>query len=208
MMALRNRRVLDRGSEEESAGRYLRPAYVFGPSGAAALYRRSMLEDTAFRGEFFDESFFAYREDVDLAWRGLLLGWRCRYVPSAVARHRRRVAPGRRQRTSASVNRASVRNRWQMVLKNELASGWAADWPAIAGREVAILGYLALRERHSLLAFRDLAHNLPDLTAKRRSVMRRRVATNEEMLAWFGRQDEIPIDETSAESAAAAGGRG
>jgi len=193
MVALRNRRVLDRGSEEEAAGHYLAPAYVFGPSGAAALYRREMLEDVAFHGEFFDESFFAYREDVDLAWRALLLGWRCRYVPSAVARHRRRVAPGRRHRTSAQVNRSSVRNRWQMILKNELASGWLADWIEVVGRETAILGYLALRERHSLLAFRDLARNLPELTAKRRSVMRRRVASDAEMLAWFGRRDEIPI---------------
>lgn len=193
MVALRNRRVLDRGSEEEAAGRYVHPAYVFGPSGAAALYRRTMLEDVAFRGEFFDESFFAYREDVDLAWRALLLGWRCRYVPSAVARHRRRVAPGRRHRTSAQVNRSSIRNRWQMILKNELASGWLADWTAIVGRETAILGYLALRERHSLLAFGDLARNLPDLTAKRRSVMRRRAVSDGEMLLWFGRRDEVPI---------------
>ena len=80
-----------------------------------------------------------------------------------------------------------------MILKNELASGWLADWIEVVGRETAILGYLALRERHSLLAFRDLARNLPELTAKRRSVMRRRVASDAEMLAWFGRRDEIPI---------------
>ena len=59
----------------------------------AALYRREMLEDTRVAGEYFDEDFFAYREDADLAWRAQLLGWSCLYVPEAIARHGRRVTP-------------------------------------------------------------------------------------------------------------------
>jgi GT2 family glycosyltransferase len=42
---------------------------IFGVSGAAAIFRRSCLEDVAIEGEAFDEAFFAYREDADLAWR-------------------------------------------------------------------------------------------------------------------------------------------
>jgi len=38
---------------------------VFGPSACAALYRRDMLNEIG----LFDESYFAYYEDVDLAWR-------------------------------------------------------------------------------------------------------------------------------------------
>ena len=63
---------------------------MFGASGAAALYRRAMLDDVRVEGEWFDENFFAYREDADLAWRAQLLGWRCRYVAAA----RRRTCAG------------------------------------------------------------------------------------------------------------------
>jgi len=56
---------------------------VFGASGGAALYRRKMLDDIG----GFDESFFAYLEDVDVAWRARMKGWRCLYVPGAVVSH-------------------------------------------------------------------------------------------------------------------------
>lgn len=56
---------------------------VFGPSAGAALYRRKMLEDVG----LFDEDFFMYLEDVDLAWRARLRGWKCLYVPTARVLH-------------------------------------------------------------------------------------------------------------------------
>jgi GT2 family glycosyltransferase len=59
------------------------PVEVFGPCAGAALYRREMLEELG----GFDEDFFAYLEDVDLAWRARLAGWRCLYVPNAVVYH-------------------------------------------------------------------------------------------------------------------------
>jgi GT2 family glycosyltransferase len=59
------------------------PMDVFGPCGGAALYRRAMLEEIG----LFDEDFFAYLEDVDLAWRGQRAGWRCLYVPGARVLH-------------------------------------------------------------------------------------------------------------------------
>jgi GT2 family glycosyltransferase len=56
---------------------------VFGVSGAAALYRRRMLDELG----GFDTTFFGYLEDVDLAWRARMNGWTALYVPSAVAYH-------------------------------------------------------------------------------------------------------------------------
>jgi len=64
-------------------GHRLEPEEVFGPCAAAALYRRSALEEVG----GFDERFFCYFEDVDLALRLRLAGHRSLYVPSAVARH-------------------------------------------------------------------------------------------------------------------------
>lgn len=190
MVALRNRRVLDRSSESPASGRDTQPRDVFGVSGAAAVYRGAMLEDVAFEGEILDESFFAYREDVDLAWRAQLLGWRCRYVPGAVARHRRRVAPGRRRELPGRINRLSVANRWRLIVKNEIGAGWRRDWRTILGRDAQILGFCALREQPSLLAVADVVGDAARLRARRRDTMRRRKANDADMLAWFGQESE------------------
>jgi GT2 family glycosyltransferase len=72
-----------RGSGEEDRGQYDTAEEVLFPDGAAALYRRAMLEETG----LFDESFFAYGDDADVGLRGRLAGWTCRYVPSAVVYH-------------------------------------------------------------------------------------------------------------------------
>src|ERR1700676_3110327 len=84
-------RHLDRGSQEVDNGHYLNYEYVFGATAAAALYRRSMIDDISIEGEFFDSDFFVYREDADVAWRAQLLGWRCLYTPRACGYHVRNV---------------------------------------------------------------------------------------------------------------------
>lgn len=73
-----NRRHGEQGDEAAIA-----PLDVFGPCAGAALYRRAMLEDVG----SFDEDYFAYYEDVDLAWRAQLRSWRCLYVPTATVYH-------------------------------------------------------------------------------------------------------------------------
>jgi len=59
------------------------PIEVFGACGAAALYRRAMLDELG----GFDERFIFGLEDVDVSWRGQMRGWRCLYVPDAVVYH-------------------------------------------------------------------------------------------------------------------------
>jgi GT2 family glycosyltransferase len=59
------------------------PIEVFAACGAAALYRRAMLEEL---GDF-DERFLFGLEDVDVAWRGHMRGWLCLYAPAAVVYH-------------------------------------------------------------------------------------------------------------------------
>ena len=85
----RQRRQYLRGYGEEDTGQFDHAEEVFGVDGAAPLYRREMLEDIRIDGQYFDESFFIHKEDVDLAWRARLLGWRCWYTPEAVAVHQR-----------------------------------------------------------------------------------------------------------------------
>ncbi len=56
---------------------------VFGACGGGGLMRRAMLDDIG----GFDDSFFLYLDDADVAWRGQMRGWRCLYAPAAVVHH-------------------------------------------------------------------------------------------------------------------------
>jgi GT2 family glycosyltransferase len=73
----------DRKLGQETDGPEAATCEVFGVSGGAALYRRSALEEVG----GFDPTFFAYLEDVDLAWRLRMRGWRSLYAPRAVVLH-------------------------------------------------------------------------------------------------------------------------
>jgi len=74
----------NRGVWERDGGQYDEEEWVFGACGGAAAYRREMLDEIG----LFDEDFFMYCEDVDLAWRAQLAGWRCIYAPGARVYHR------------------------------------------------------------------------------------------------------------------------
>jgi GT2 family glycosyltransferase len=181
-------RHLDRGAGEPDRGRFDRLEQVFGASGAAALYRRAMLDDVRVAGEVFDEDFFAYREDADLAWRAQLLGWQCLYVPEAVAVHVRRVTPERRGTLPPGLNRASVRNRFLLRMKNQTAGNFVRFLLPALFRDAQVVGYVVLREPRSLPAFVDLLRLAPRTLAKRRTIMARRRADDASINAWFRRR--------------------
>lgn len=115
---------------------------VFGASAGAALYRRAMLEEIG----LFDERFFAYLEDVDLAWRAQVAGWRCQYVPQAIVRHQTSASFGE---DSPLKKRLKARNKVWMVAKNALA----IDLPLILLYDwLAVLYTLLLdKDPHPLL---------------------------------------------------------
>jgi GT2 family glycosyltransferase len=172
-------RHLDRGSGEIDRGQFDRPGLVFGGTGACLLLRRSFIEDVvlprtpfdsqltkvfpvtaeglAGRKQLFDEAFFAYREDADLAWRSQRLGWRCRYVPEGLAYHRRVVVPERRSELPSSLNRHSVRNRFLLQLNHySPVIAWGAFIEGFIVRNLLVLGAVILKERSSVGAFYDL----------------------------------------------------
>src|SRR6476659_7056291 len=142
-------RHLDRGSQESDNGHYLNFEYVFGATAAAALYRRSMIEDVAILGEFFDPDFFVYLEDADVAWRAQLMGWRCMYTPLARGYHVRNVLPGNRRALPPEINMHSVKNRFLMRLKNMTPDLYRRNWLSITTRDLLVIGACVLREHTS-----------------------------------------------------------
>jgi GT2 family glycosyltransferase len=178
-------RHLDRGSQEVDNGHFLHHEFVFGATAAAALYRRTMIEDVSLDGEFFDPDFFVYREDADVAWRAQLLGWRCIYTPHARGYHVRKVLPGNRRALPPVINMHSVKNRFLMRIKNMTPELYKKNWFSITARDVVVLGCCILREQTSLKALWYVASNWRRFKAKRDEIMARRRASDDYMASWF-----------------------
>ncbi len=181
----RRRRQWARGHGEVDRGQYEDSCEVFGPDGAAPLYRRAMLEDVKIQGQYFDESFFAHKEDVDVAWRARLLGWGCRYEPTAVAFHHRTFRPGRRTNIAPEIRLHAVKNRYFLIVKNESLEGWRRDWLQILWYDLKILAYICLFERSSLAGLRLLWQHRRDLMSWRRAIQTRSRVSPRDLLAWF-----------------------
>ena len=58
--------------------------YIFGATGGATLYKTSLFKEIG----LFDESFFAYYEDVDISFRAQLAGHKIFYNKKALAYHK------------------------------------------------------------------------------------------------------------------------
>jgi GT2 family glycosyltransferase len=162
------------------------PRFIFATDGAAMFLRRSMLEELQFEHEFFDEDFFSYKEDLDISWRAQLLGWKCLYVPTAIGWHVRTFTSGDRRATIAeALKLGSVRNRYLMLMKNDVFSHFLRHFLSIATYELTILGYILLRERSSLKGYGQALRLAPRAIKKRKAIMNRRKVSDDYILQWF-----------------------
>jgi GT2 family glycosyltransferase len=150
------------------------------------VHRREFLNDASLFGEVLDESFFAYREDADLAWRGRLLGWKALYVPEAVAWHVRRVTPERRDSLPPEINMHSVKNRFLLRIKNEGGPLAVRNFPYELARDALVVGAALTVERTSLPALRWLWQHRGEVLKKREEIQRRRRVSDRELARWFG----------------------
>ncbi len=184
----KTRRTVDRGQTEEESGRYEQQEEVFGGSGAACLYRRSMLEKLKYPpDEYFDELFFSYKEDVDLSWRARLHGWRCVYNPEARGRHFRNWGSGKRGQIPHWIRCHSLKNRYLMLLKNERFDTLFPGVFHLLGYEVASIGYILFREPYLLKAFWMINQRRPEVLRKRTLTQAgvNAKSSRENLLPWF-----------------------
>jgi GT2 family glycosyltransferase len=183
----RNRRQLLRHEGKYADTLVWKQEVIFGPDGAAAFYRREMLEDINLGDGVFDEDFFMHKEDVDVCWRAQLRGWSSLFVPDAQARHIRTFRAGQRKHIDSSMRMMAVRNRYYLMIKNELAMLFLRDFPLIALYDFGIFLYLLLKERSSLVAYAQVIQALQRLVQKRSRIQAHVVVGLFDMAHWFQR---------------------
>jgi len=152
------------------------PGDVFGASGGLALLRRALLDDVG----MFEEAFFSYLEDADLAWRARLRGWRCVLAPAARARHVYSASGG------ALKQRWLARNRLRVLVRCLPGALWRECLPAIVRYDLLAVAYAALRRQPAMLAGRlDVLSELPALREQRRQIQSRRTAPLHSLARWL-----------------------
>jgi GT2 family glycosyltransferase len=189
-----------RGWEEKDLGQYDQADEVLAPSGSACAWRKSMLDQVG----LFDESYFAYLEDMDLGMRGWLAGWKCVYVPTAVARHAKSMTSGNHSKFKAyHVERNRIYNAVKLLprfillmsplftLNRYLLQFYAArtqrGLPARFMKDYSWMGLIGVLAR----AYGVALLKLPEMLRKRRAISRARTISVDD---WYRLISRFKLD--------------
>lgn len=188
------RRSYDRGAGEKDKGQFDTDVEVFGASGACVMLRASSVVQASQDGQLFDETFHAYQEDVDLAWRMRRMGMRTAYVPSAVAWHHRRIQSRQaqgplgafiaRRRKPTFVNFLSTRNHAWLLVKHLSWSELLVHSPWIVTYEIA-KAVAALASWSAIKGYFAALGGLPRAYSQRKKLAQVCSVPAREMKAWF-----------------------
>lgn len=128
---------VDRGQGEPDDGRHgAEPFPTTALCAAAAVFRRAALRSAALPdGAVFDETFFTYKEDIDLSLRVRAGGWAVVVHPALVVHHGRGLGRDGRRAAASWIRRRSLANEWRIWRRGTLG-------PA---RRLSMLPYLVAK---------------------------------------------------------------
>jgi GT2 family glycosyltransferase len=191
----KNQRVIEIASGEEDKGQYANNLEIFGVSATCAVYRRKALADVRYKDEFFDNDFFSYKEDFDLAYRLRWRAWSSYYLAAAKAYHDRtaksqekisnREIVVQRKYKAKYVNYHSYKNHLFVLLKNLSAANFFYYFFRISFYEFKKILYLLLFEWSTLKSLNEFMVKKKIIREKRRFIMKHRLIKDEEMRHWF-----------------------
>ena len=167
----KNRKPQDRGYNQKDQGQYNNPEFIFGACAAAVLYRKSMLDDIAITpGEYFDNDYNMFYEDLDISWRANNFGWRTFYNPKAVVYHERGATAKSKKPKFKFLQRYNftwldrrlktdlIKNRYMTIIKNDKIKCFLFDLPHIVLYELKLWCYCLLFEPQVVL---ETIKNMP-----------------------------------------------
>ncbi|PIR03417.1 MAG: hypothetical protein COV60_00375 [Candidatus Magasanikbacteria bacterium CG11_big_fil_rev_8_21_14_0_20_43_7] len=169
---------------------------VFGVSGAFPLFRRSALDYVAFEdGTFLDNSYHAYKEDVDLAFRLRSAGFRAYTLLNTVSYHDRSaqgqekmgdvVAAKNKKQQLSWVKYHSYKNHLMTLYKNEYWQNWLLDAVFIKWYELKKLVWFLLFDRPVLKGLKEILSLRKTIQQKRKEIISKRKISWMEMRVWW-----------------------
>ena len=173
----------NRGVWQRDEGQFDREEYVFSACGGSAAYRRAMLDQTG----LLDEDFFFSCEDVDLAWRAQLAGWKCVFAPRAIVYHELAATGG-----GPTASFYDGRNMIWVIAKNYPGALWKRHWRDVIRAQLRITGE-ALRAWRGAAARARLRGQmagllgLPKMLRKRHAVQSSRRVSDDYLLGILAR---------------------
>lgn len=146
---------------------------IFSPCGAAAVYKKTMLDDIG----LLDEDFFAYLEDIDLGLRAHLKGYKGKFIPKAKIYH---IGAGSTdsEKMSPWVYKQNIRNRHLIVFKTLPLAVYLCSLPSIIFWHMADLVRHPARIPGYFKGCFEAFGLLPNMLKKRRYIMKTRVVSN------------------------------
>jgi len=160
------------------------------------LIRRQSLLDVSFAKQFFDESFWSYKEDIDLSWRLRWRNWDVVYLPQAKAYHKRSVAKGKNEdsllgvahhhsRKNSLINYLSYRNHLMLLIKNLPFELLVRYFFPLLWYEFTKIIFIIFSRPKLLYAWWDIFRLLPTLIAKRQNIKRTRKVNPKGIKLWI-----------------------
>ena len=138
------------------------------------------------------------KEDVDLAWRLQIYGWKSLYYPKAIAHHGRGTGVHRRffnkellkvrDRLSKFQKHHSFRNQHLMQAKNEFFINFLRDFFPIMGRKILMLIYITFKEPYLWKSYKEYLKLLPKILKKRKIIMKNKKTSAKKMRKYFKKQ--------------------
>ena len=191
----KSRRLINIGHGEEDRGQYDNEVEIFGVEGAVPFFRRKTVDDLYIGSEFADSDFFWYGDDLDIAWRMKLLGWKQIYSPGVIAHHDRQTTKGlgksrtdfikMRRQIPMIKRRLDWRNTTLAIIKNDYLSNFLRDYPYIGWRQFQLWSYFLIYEPSMIFEIFTIAKLLPSMLKKRREVMCKARVSAKEIHKWF-----------------------
>ncbi len=169
---------------------------VFGASGAFPMFRRSIIAQVAFTGgQFLDEFYHAYKEDVDLSYRLQEAGFKSFILLDTVAYHDRsgagpkemddRSAMQNRKNQSPWVQYHSYKNHLRTLYKNEYWQNMTLDFPWILWYELKKFIYFLFFDRKVLAGLKEVWQGMVDLKNKRVQINKIKKISWRDLRKWW-----------------------
>lgn len=191
----KNRRIINKEQGQIDQKQTKETEEIFGADGAAPVYRRKALKDIKIKKDYFDEDFFCYKEDVDIAWRLRLYGWKAVYQPKSIAWHARTAGDSAAKsyfsimRERLKINKFSkfhaFKNQRLMQVKNEQPLLFIKHLPWFLPKEIISWAYVLLLEKYTWKAIKELFKLMPRAWRKRKIIMANKKVGVKEMERWF-----------------------